>query len=109
MNALAWVVGVVFVVLGVLAYSGRWKGWIRTARGFGTFMGFAWLYLGLALLVAGMAITLPAPAWLVAVLLGVAAMLLLVAIVGFWWLPSFLQPAWFRRLRADAIARGGTR
>ena len=99
MNPVVWLIAVAFVVLGVLAYLGLWKQWMRTSRGYGTYIGFCLLYIGLALTVAGLALSLDVVrSPLGAVLLTIAGVLLLVAIVGFWWLPSFLQPAWFRRM-----------
>ncbi|WP_203579797.1 hypothetical protein [Microbacterium hibisci] len=97
MNPLVWPIIVTFIVLGVLAYLGLWKQWMRVPRGYGTYMGFSMLYIGLALGVGGLAVELGVVRTpFGTVVMGVAVLLLLVAIVGFWWLPSFLQPRWFR-------------
>jgi hypothetical protein len=100
--------GVVFVVLGVVAYSGRWKGWMRVRRGFGSTIGFAWLWLGAAFLAAaiGLLVNPYSPAAF-AGLIVLAAILLLVAIVGAFWLPRFLLPRWYLDARGDAATKGG--
>ena len=100
--------GVVFLVLGVVAYSGRWKGWMRVRRGFGSTIGFAWLWLGAAFLAAtiGLLANPYSPAAFAA-LIGLAAILLLVAIVGAFWLPRFLLPRWYLDARGDATTKGG--
>lgn len=105
MNPLVWLIASAFVIGGILAYSGIWKGWIRVARGYGTYMGFCLLYFGIALIAGAIAVTAGVGTpWGISLLV-LAALLVVVSIVGFWWLPSFLQPAWFRRLRADALDR----
>jgi len=100
--------GVVFLVLGAVAYSGRWKGWMRVRRGFGSTIGFAWLWLGAAFLTAavGLLVNPYSPAAF-AVLIGLAAILLLVAIMGAFWLPRFLLPRWYRAWRGEASTKGG--
>lgn len=100
--------GVVFLVLGAVAYSGRWKGWMRVRRGFGSTIGFAWLWLGAAFLTAaiGLLVNPYSPAAFAA-LIAVAAILLLVAIMGAFWLPRFLLPRWYRTWRGDASTKGG--
>ncbi|MDI9890380.1 hypothetical protein [Microbacterium sp. IEGM 1404] len=94
--------GILFLAGGIVAYTGTWKGWIRVRRGFGATIGFAWLWIGLALLVGAAALLVESasrPAFFV--LIGVAAVLLSVGAVGLFWLPRFLLPAWFRVLRGD--------
>ncbi|MGP3536617.1 hypothetical protein ACTU3I_17640 [Microbacterium sp. RD1] len=108
MNGVAWVLAAAFIVAGVLAYTGRWKGWIATARGYGTYIGFSLLYLGVAFALAGLALSLAdvsRPAFLI--LIAVAGVALVLAVIGFWWLPRFLVPEWFRRLRSSALGRKG--
>ncbi len=96
---------VVFLLLGVLAYSGRWQGWISVRRGYGSTMGFAWLWLGLAF-VAATAGLLAQPYSRLAflILCAVAAVLLVVSVVAMFWLPRFLLPTWFRVRRGDRPA-----
>ncbi|MDW4572990.1 hypothetical protein R8Z57_09445 [Microbacterium sp. M3] len=105
MNLLAWIIALLFFALGLLAYLGLWKNWMRVARGYGSFMGFCCLYIGVGMLSAGVAVTIGVRTPIGSVLIVIAAALMLLAIVGFWWLPSFLQPAWFRRSRAGALGR----
>ncbi|MDQ1136732.1 hypothetical protein QE410_001531 [Microbacterium sp. SORGH_AS 1204] len=101
---------VVFLLLGALAYSGRWKGWIRVRRGYGSTMGFAWLWLGLAFAVCTVALlTEPYSRPAFFVLCAAAAFLLVVSLVAMFWLPRFLLPAWFRVLRGDRPAVGRSR
>jgi len=95
---------VIFLAWGVLSYTGTWKGWIRVRRGYGSTIGFASLWLGLSFAVATGAFLmepLSRPSFFV--LSGLAAGLLIVAIVGFFWLPRFLLPEWFRVLREDDV------
>jgi hypothetical protein len=100
--------GVAFLVLGVVAYSGRWKGWMRVRRGFGSTIGFAWLWLGAAFLAAAIGLLAnPYSPAAFAALIGLAAILLLVAIVGAFWLPRFLLPRWYLDARGDATTKGG--
>lgn len=100
--------GVAFLILGVVAYSGRWKGWMRVRRGFGSTIGFAWLWLGAAFLAAAIGLLAnPYSPAAFAVLIGLAAILLLVAIVGAFWLPRFLLPRWYLDARGDATTKGG--
>ncbi|MBM3717332.1 MAG: hypothetical protein FJW64_16710 [Actinobacteria bacterium] len=102
------IVGIAFLALGVVAYSGVWKGWIRVRRGYGSTIGFAWLWLGLSFTTASVATSMAAASRpLLLVLLAVAAVLLVVAIVGFFWLPPFLLPAWYRVLRGDDVRPKG--
>lgn len=97
-----------FVGGGIVAYTGVWKGWIRVRRGFGATIGFAWLWLGLAFGVGTVALMVEsASRSTFFVLIGFAAVLLLIAIVGFFWLPRFLLPRWFRVLRGDDVRPKG--
>ena len=101
---------VVFLLLGALAYSGRWKGWISVRRGYGSTMGFAWLWLGLAFAAATVGLLAqPYSRLAFLVLCVVAAVLLVVSVVAMFWLPRFLLPAWFRVLRGDRPSAGRSR
>ncbi|MEZ3159926.1 hypothetical protein AB1K54_05180 [Microbacterium sp. BWT-B31] len=105
-----WLVALALIVAGVLAYAGVWKRWAVSTRGFGTFMGFSWLYLGIALVFAALSLTLSRSGEpLFFALVALAGTALIVAIVGFWWLPAFLQPRWFRTARSAALAGEGRR
>ncbi|WZH36420.1 MAG: hypothetical protein PIR02_16910 [Microbacterium enclense] len=105
-----FLVGVLFLVLGVIAYTGIWKGWIRVRRGFGSTIGFAWLWLGAAFTTAAVAVLVQAYSRAAFfALLGVAAVLLIIAVVGAFWLPRFLLPAWYRTLRGDDLTTKGGR
>lgn len=103
-------IAVVFVFAGVAAYSGRWKSWISVRRGYGSTIGFAFLWLGAAFWVGSLA---AAVAWtwrpLFVALLAIAAVFLVVAAVGFFWLPRVLLPRWFRELRGDDPRTHGPR
>lgn len=106
MNPLVWLIGAGFLTLGVLAYTGRWRRWMGPARGYGTFIGFSLLYIGIAFLAASAGVTVwDAATPVAAVLFGIAAIALVIAIVGLWWMPRMLQPRWYRELRARALTR----
>jgi hypothetical protein len=110
MSVWVWLAAACFVALGVLAYAGIWRGWMRVARGFGTYIGFSLLFIGLALVLAAIAVSVAgASRGAFFALLGVAALPMIVAIVGFWWMPEFLQPRWFRQTRASAPPRESRR
>lgn len=107
---MAVVGGLVFVVAGIVAYTGLWKGWIRVRRGYGSTIGFASLWLGLSFSVAGVAVLVDDYSRIAAmILIGVAGVLFVLAAVGFFWLPTFLLPRWYRVLRGDADAVKGSR
>lgn len=100
----------IFLTWGVVSYTGAWKGWIGVRRGYGATIGFASLWLGLAFALGTVALAVESfwrPAFFV--LSGVAAILLVIAIVGFFWLPRFLLPKWFRALRGDDVLSKETR
>lgn len=99
-----------FVVLGLLAYTGVWRRWMVSARGYGTYMGFSIFYIGIALITGALAVSVaPANRTLFIFLSAVAAVIMLVAIVGFWWLPNFLLPRWFREWRSTVAPGKGRR
>lgn len=99
MNPLAALIGLIFVAMGVLAYTGRWKGWIRFRRGFGSTIGFAWFWMGVALTVASVALAVSSLRPLFFVLIVVAGVFLVVAAIAMFWLPRSLLPSWFLELR----------
>ncbi len=101
-------VSILFLAGGIVAYTGLWKGWIRVRRGFGATIGFAWLWLGLGFAMGTLALLVEPysrPAFFA--LIGLGAALLVVAAVGFFWLPRFLLPQWFRVLRGDDVRPKG--
>lgn len=96
-----------FLAWGVVSYTGVWKGWITVGRGFGSTIGFASLWLGLAFAVGTIGLLVsPYSRLAFFMLAGVAAALLVVALVGFFWLPAFLLPRWYRVLRGDNPTSG---
>lgn len=99
MNPLTALMGLIFVAMGVLAYAGRWKGWIRFRRGFGSTMGFAWLWFGAAATMASLAVAVSSLRPLFFVLVAIAALLLVITIVAMFWLPRALLPSWYLELR----------
>lgn len=104
MNPLAALIGLIFVAMGVLAYTGRWKGWIRFRRGFGSTIGFAWLWIGIAFTVASVALAVSSLRPLFFALTAVAAACLAIAVVAMFWLPRALLPSWYLELR-DGVGR----
>ena len=100
--------GLFFGALGILAYTGVWKGWIRVVRGFGSTIGFACLWVGLAFLAGVLASAVDGISAVAStILFVVAAILLGIAAVGLFWLPPFLLPRWYRVRRGDADAVKG--
>jgi hypothetical protein len=98
-NVFAALLGPILVIMGVLAYTGRWKGWIAVRRGYGSTMGFAWLYLGIAFTVAASAVAVSSLRPLFFLLSAVAALFLMIAAVAMFWLPRALLPSWYIELR----------
>lgn len=102
--------GLFFGALGILAYTGVWKGWIRVVRGFGSTIGFACLWVGLAFLAGVLASAVDGTSAVAStILFVVAAILLGITVVGLFWLPQFLLPRWYRVLRGEANAAEGER
>lgn len=98
MNALTYLVPFVMFAAGTMAYLGSWRGWARSGRGFGTTGGFGLWWMGTALLLGLLALTISnAGDVTFAVLVALAAVCLLIGFVGLWWLPPFLLPGWYRR------------
>lgn len=105
MNPLIAMIGPLFIAGGVLAYTGVWKGWIRVRRGYGSTIGFAWFWLGLAFTIGALATAVDDISAAIATLVLVIAVIpFLVALVGLFWLPTFLLPSWYRVLRGDRDA-----
>ena len=106
MNPLLWLGSIAFIVMGVCAYLGVWKNWARFTRGYGTTIGFSWLYLGIAFTLMNLgAVIAQTQRTVFLVLFAISLAVLLFAIIGFWWLPSALLPEWFKRTRAAALRR----
>lgn len=99
MNIFAALFGPALLIMGVLAYTGRWKGWIAVRRGYGSTMGFAWLYLGIAFTVGAGAVAVSSLRPLFFSLCAVAVLFLAVALVAMFWLPRVLLPSWYLELR----------
>ncbi|MFS0793919.1 hypothetical protein [Microbacterium sp. 1P10AE] len=99
MNVFAALLGPAFVIMGVLAYTGRWKGWIAVRRGYGSTMGFAWLYLGIAFTLGACAVAVSSLRPLFSSLSVVAALFLVIALIAMFWLPRGLLPSWYLELR----------
>ncbi|CAH0212890.1 hypothetical protein [Microbacterium sp. Bi128] len=108
---MAIVGGLVFVLAGLVAYTGLWKGWIRVRRGYGSTIGFSWLWLGLSFTTAGVALLVDDYSRVAStILIGAAGVLFVIAAMAFFWLPAILLPRWYRVLRGDADAvRNGRR
>ena len=108
-NVPALIFGIVLVAIlivgGVLAYTGRYKGWLLLKPIFPGWLGLDQLYLGVGiamiLLYSVVGDRLPP----LVVLLAVAVAGMVVGVVGMFWLPSFLPPAWIKRTR-ERMRRG---
>lgn len=99
MNVFAALLGPVLAIMGVLAYTGRWKGWIAVRRGYGSTMGFAWLYLGIAFTMGAGAVAVSSLRPLFFFLCAVPVLFLALALVAMFWLPRGLLPSWYLELR----------
>ncbi|MCC4248932.1 MULTISPECIES: hypothetical protein [Microbacterium] len=99
MNPLAALIGLVFLAMGLLAYTGRWKGWIRFRRGFTSTIGFAWLWFGAAATTASLAAAVSSLRPLFFLLVVISAALLVITVVALFWLPRALLPSWYLELR----------
>jgi hypothetical protein len=87
-------IGVPFLVIGLLAYTGVWRGW---ALGGLRYAAFAALWWGAGACLLGLAGVLPRG---VAEVVGVLGILLtLIGAIALFWLPALLTPPWFRALR----------
>jgi hypothetical protein len=98
-NPLAALIALIFVAVGVLAYTGRWKGWIRFRRGFGSTIGFAWSWFGAAATAASLAAAVSSLRPLFLVLVAISAGLLTITVIALFWLPRALLPSWYLELR----------
>lgn len=75
--------GLFFAALGILAYTGVRKGWIRVVRGFGSTIGFACLWVGLAFAAGVLASAVDGISPVAStILFVVAAILLTIAAIG---------------------------
>lgn len=97
----------VLIVSGVLAYTGRYKGWLMLKSFLPGWPGLAGLYLGVGI---GLVVVLPSvmdalPPLLVLLAGALAFGSLLIGIVGMFWLPRFLLPGWVRE-QQDQMRRG---
>ena len=99
--------GILLVVSGILAYTGKYRAWLMLKSIFPGWPGLAGGYLGLMILLA---LYLPPvlDSWPPLLALLVVAVLFLsmeVVIVGMFWLPNFLLPPWVREQKRR-MARG---
>ncbi|SDT32060.1 hypothetical protein SAMN04489834_3427 [Microterricola viridarii] len=98
-----YVGGFLFILAGTLAYTGRWKGWAfaRPVLSYG--IGFGCLYMGIAVVLGWTAATVLPDSMniLFIILVSISGALVLLTLISQWWLPRFLQPRWFRELRAE--------
>lgn len=92
--------GILGVIAGARAYAGRWRGWAERT-GYSHSAGFAALYAGLGAIALGAFLLAPRDIISPAVALAVGIPLLWCGIIGFWWLPGFMLPSWFRDGRAQ--------
>ena len=85
--------GAALTGMGLLAYTGLWRSWSRGGHHF-YFFGLFWY--GLAMLIAStLFLFRPAPDWTRYVVIGV----MLVGVIGGFYLPPFMTPPWFRAMR----------
>jgi len=116
----AALMGLVFLGVGVLAYSGLWRWWARRKRPIVTLfyypywpLGFGWM--GVGLLILGASTLFPPAARMPVIYLGLFVEILAVCSVV--WMPRALLPRWYRAAkgldgstpsdRRDPISAGG--
>lgn len=110
MTGLLPILAIGLVAAGILSYTGRWKTWAYRA-GFAHCGGFAALFIGIALM--NSQIMSIASTWTVfseSFVFFAWGGFNIAAVLGFWWMPAFMLPAWFRdgrdlRRRAERAAR----
>ena len=95
----AALMGLVFLGVGVLAYSGFWRWWARMKRPIVTMFYFPYLplgigWMGVGLLVLAAFILFPPPARLPVIYLGLFVEIL--AVCSAMWMPRALLPRWYR-------------
>ena len=95
MTVLLAIAGALLIVLGALAYAGRWRNWASTGRLYTYALGFGLLFggIGVELIVIGGLISVPIAAL---VLLVLGALFCVVLIISFFTFPKALLPRWFR-------------
>jgi hypothetical protein len=101
---------VIFVIMGGLAYSGKWRSW-STSRALGVcrLLPIALGWAGIGSFVLAVANVIPEP---LAEILGFPALAFIALCVpGMAWLPSSMLPRWYRLQRGleRRARRDGTR
>lgn len=94
------VIGLIGFVAGILAYQGKYKSWlVLKSFLFPGWPGLAGLYLGLAMMMFGLAAFLQvidAPGIVMALWLVITAPSAVIGIIAMFWLPRFLWPQWLK-------------
>ncbi|NUL46153.1 hypothetical protein F7P69_13255 [Cellulosimicrobium funkei] len=101
------VLGVLLVVSGILAYTGKYRAWLMLKSFLSGWPGLAGGYIGVMILLALylplIGESLPPILFLLAAAFTFLSMA--IGIIGMFWLPSFLLPAWIKETR-DRMKRG---
>ncbi|WP_445338607.1 hypothetical protein [Clavibacter sp. CFBP 8614] len=85
--------GAALTGMGLLAYTGLWRSWSRGGHHFYV-LGLFWY--GLAMLGTSTLYAFrPVPEWTRYLVIGV----MLVGVIGAFYLPPFMTPRWFRAMR----------
>lgn len=112
----ALVIDIVFIAIGVLAFSGLWRWWARWKPRFWTIyyfphlpLGIGWMGVGLAVMAAGL--LLPPAVEMLVIYFGVAISFF--GLIGFGFMPRALLPRWYRAAkgldrRAPDASRGAS-
>lgn len=99
--------GILLVVSGILAYTGKYRAWLMLKSFFPGWPGLAGGYIGvfmlLALYLPLIGESLPPILFLLAA--AVTFLSLALGIIGMFWLPNFLLPQWIREQKRR-MARG---
>lgn len=99
--------GVLLVVSGILAYTGKYRAWLMLKSFFPGWPGLAGGYIGVMILVALYLAPLleTMPPLLSLLVAAVLFLSLALGIIGMFWLPGFLLPAWVKETR-NRMRRG---
>ncbi|GAB3118784.1 hypothetical protein [Glaciibacter psychrotolerans] len=103
MNWILFGVSILALLLGILAYTQRWRGWVRPVPPghYGYSVGFGLLFFGLAGLALGTARALLDAGWREAAFVAGALSVIALGIfvVSLFWMPRVLLPRWFHTVK----------
>ncbi|HET8795122.1 MAG TPA: hypothetical protein VFM62_01975 [Arthrobacter sp.] len=101
---LALLLGIPMIIVGCLAYAGRWRSWVtitgHNPRG-KTYSGLGWLYVGIGLCMMSLTALLGPDQGVFGVCLVLAGVAgIWIGLMSWFWLPGFVRPSWVRAWEA---------